>query len=666
MEYILSISFIVVVILIAFVIVLKKQYDSVYQEVLKVQDELSTVLNNSHIGVWNYNINSKSMKSSKQWVKVMGVEVDPDCCCYNTFLKHVLPEFKNEVEAAFEDYINERTPIYHIRYKVKSLHHGDIWVEDFGRIIERDEEANPLSFVGFVKDISAEIEEDENTAKRLGMLQAVVNDEKMEFWEWDLEKDLIIIDKVFGSIPGHGVGSRLTPKEFFNRVHEDDLDGLNKELSQFLNGKHPVLNYEFRREIENDNWEWVRVTGVIYQRDSEGRPNHVAGLTSDITEKMKLKEHLDNDEIKVKSLSRELFAKEEVIKNSLVSNTEFIIGIAKEIRSPLNVLLGVTDVMLEEEIEEAQKNHIKSIKEASKLIYHLSQEITDISKIESGELNIMNDPFDVVQLLSKVFRPEDGRCEISYKKLIAPLIYGDSKRLSQVFGIILDNVDHTMKCALIKISVDLIVLDERENIQVTLTTHEAVVCPLGENKFPPIERGVSMVQKIVELMEGKLETDHDAEGNFFYQLSIPYSSVTVESREEKTERSLVPLKKLEAKILIVDDSEANRELIRLYLKDYPFTLIMAKDGIEAVQFYQRHNFDLVLMDIQMPLMDGYEATQIIRRVEKDHSKAGVPIISISAYVMHDEIEKCIDAGSNSTLLKPVKKAALIEELRKFL
>ena len=94
---------------------------------------------------------------------------------------------------------------------------------------------------------------------------------------------------------------------------------------------------------------------------------------------------------------------------------------------------------------------------------------------------------------------------------------------------------------------------------------------------------------------------------------------------------------------------------------------MAKDGIEAVQFYQRHEIDLVLMDIQMPLMDGYEATQIIRKVEKDHHKKDeVPIIAISAYVMHDEIEKCFTAGANSTLLKPVKKTALLDELRKFL
>ncbi len=665
-SFILIIAFIVFVIMAAFIVVLKKQYDKVYLESLKTQDELSSVMNNGHIGVWKYDIVNHHMCPSKQWSEILGIPVDKHTFTYKIFLNFVLPDYQREVEKAFKDYIEGKTRIYHVRYKVRSLHHGDIWVEDFGKIVERNDDAEGIVFVGFAKNITAQVDQDENVSKRLAMLQAVVNEEKMEFWEWDLEKDLITVDEFFANIPGHVAGERISPREFFEGVHKDDADGLSKELSQFLSGKRPVLNYEFRRQLSKDTIEWVRVTGIIYQRGADGKPNHVAGLTTDITERMTLKEHLKEDEEKVQTLTRELVAKEEVIKSSVESNTEFIVGIAKEIRSPLNVLLGITEVMLEKDLSNEQSEHFQSIKDASKLICRLSEEMTDISKIESGQLKIMNEPFDVVQLLRKAFRVEAGKAQINYRKLIAPLIYGDSKRLAQVVGIILDNIQHTIRFPEISVDVDLIFFEEKENLEIYVTAFEKEDWAGPEGEFPPINRGVAMVQKIVELMEGRLETGIEPNGVHFYRLTVPHNPITVESRATKSEKSKVPLKEINATILVVDDSEANRELIRLYLKDYPFTLVMAKDGIEAVQQFQRNKIDLVFMDIQMPLMDGHEATQIIRKVEKDHEQEPVPIISVSAYVMHDEIEKCFSAGCNSTLLKPVKKTSLIDELRKFL
>lgn len=119
------------------------------------------------------------------------------------------------------------------------------------------------------------------------------------------------------------------------------------------------------------------------------------------------------------------------------------------------------------------------------------------------------------------------------------------------------------------------------------------------------------------------------------------------------------------RILVVDDTEDNRFLLLTYLKKYPFDVVQAENGLEAVEKFAEEPFDLILMDIQMPIMDGYAATQKIRQMERDKNTPPIPIIAVSANAMAEDIRKSLDAGCTEHVTKPIKKSVLIEMIQRY-
>ena len=177
--------------------------------------------------------------------------------------------------------------------------------------------------------------------------------------------------------------------------------------------------------------------------------------------------------------------------------------------------------------------------------------------------------------------------------------------------------------------------------------------------------GLTISRKLIEMMGGKLHVESTVgKGSKFYftlELKIaPKEGIQVTAK--KSAGSIERLSPL--KILLVDDSEDNRLLVNTFLKDTVHTLDFAENGEEAIEMFTATDYDLVLMDIQMPVLDGYEATRIIRKWEEDNSKSKIPIIAFTAYALKEEVEKCMKVGFSDHLAKPVKKKDLLEIIGK--
>lgn len=684
--------FLIVIFLMAFAILValflaERRHRVSEDEHSRIKDEeLRVLLRHGKMGIWHYWPKEKRFRPEKNWFELVGCEPQQCSDLREQFYKHIHESDRGRVEQSFLFFLTQKSPIYHEIYILETPHRGEVWIEEFGHIITRDDDGNPLEFVGVCRDITSEKSGEHDRLRRDAMLQAVASSGHLEFWTWDIGRDQVEIDPLFSELPDHRIDQRYSSKEFFGEIFPDDRESFEKGLKDFLTGKTGILNIEFRRKFHKDgksSWEWMKVLSVVYLRDGHGKPSKVAGIFLDVDESKTVATHLQEDEIKLKALELELKSKEEELEQLSHSLLHSVSSLGKEVRSPLNVMLGIVERMREHEEDSERIYMLESLKNSSKLIFKIVNEMVDIMRLQTQEFHLENTPLNLQQLLQSLFVPEGqdvGNEEYyKYDGAISSHIYGDSRRLKQILKDCRHFLTGGDESVRVRLMLELVYLDglpylglEMSNpdtakrisdAQVTAQDHQM---QLHQSK--KIERtiGLTIAEKMVSLMEGSISFEQSANSGNLIKMVIPYLPHKVSEESEKVVSTSIDFSQTDSTILIVDDSEANRELIRIYLSEFPFTFLMAKDGAEAVQLFQKQKIDLILMDIQMPIMDGREAIQIIRSIEKTESRMPIPIIALSAYVMHEEIDQCLDDGSSSVLLKPVKKGILLEEMAKFI
>lgn len=694
--------FLIILLLIALAVAIgfflaERRYRSNEEYHYKLQSEIFRfLLKHGKMGIWHYWPKDKRFLPEKDWFSMVGCEPQQCSNFREQFYQHIDPSDRDRVAQSFDHFIDQQSPIYHEVYSLNTIHRGVVWIEEFGHILTRNDEGEPIEFIGVSRDITEEQLGVSDRLRREAMLQAVASGLKVEFWNWNIVRDQLFIDPLFSELPEHQIGNRYTSREFFGDIFPEDRDGFETALKDFLSGKSGILKFEFRRKKllkkvaedknKSNEWEWLKILAVVYTRDGLGKPLLVAGMSLDVDENVKTVVHLQEDELKLKALGLELKSKEEELNHLSHSLLHSVSSLGKEVRSPLNVTLGIVENLRNKETNTENIAMFDKLKDSSKLIFKIVNEMVDIMKLQSQEFHLEILPFDFKKLMTSIFRSGNdvlsfqGDEHFNYAENILPNIYGDSKRLKQILKDCRNFLQAGDESAKIDVRLELIYLDGLPFLGLQLTNESSAQkildaqtavsdFNLPERKSNDFDRtiGLSIADKMIKLMEGSISFERSTQVGNQIKIVLPYRPYNAEPQTLKPlEIKREKLKRLDLSVLVVDDSEANRELMRIYLSDYPINIVMAKDGAEAVQIYQRDTIDLILMDIQMPIMDGREAIQIIRNIEKASNLKAVPIIALSAFVMHEEIDLCLHVGSSSVLLKPVKKGVLLDEMAKLL
>lgn len=377
---------------------------------------------------------------------------------------------------------------------------------------------------------------------------------------------------------------------------------------------------------------------------------------------------------------------EELIQANNVKN-EFLANTSHEIRTPLTGIIGITDILLDDKLTQQQKKYLQTIKNSSITLDNIINDILDLSKIQAGKLEIINKEFSLKNMISNIeylykaqIQKKGINFYINIDENLDEVFFGDELRINQILTNLLGNsIKFTHKGVII---LNIKKLDEVDNISeiqfevidsgigIPFKTQDKLFESFvqGEHSdkknYQGTGLGLTISKYLVELMNGKIsfESAEDVGTKFYLTLKLETrkNNTKLVYHEENINQLDNYILTKSKKALVVEDSDVNQIVIKNILNKIGFDVILANDGKEALKLVNNIFFDIIFMDIQMPNMDGYEATQIIRTINKN-----IPIIAISAAVMKEDKIKSLECGMNDYLKKPINKIELTKVLKSY-
>ncbi len=458
----------------------------------------------------------------------------------------------------------------------------------------------------------------------------------------------------------------LLDKPFFDFIHPDDIQATADEVAKQAEGE-TTINFTNRYKTSDGNWKWLQWCAIP---DTE--TGGLYAVASDVTELIETQIGLQK-------------AKEEGERLAQVKNN-FLSNMSHEIRTPLNAIMGFNDLLSKSQLNGDQKKYVEMASNASKTLSVLINDILDISKLESGKLALENRPFSIesiikqiVQLQSPSAKEKEIKLIYSIDNEIPDFVVGDETRLIQILTNLLSNAIKFTDEGYVELKC---VEHERGPSESTISfVIKDTGIGIEEGKLELIfERfmqaskstsrvyggtglGLSIVKMLVELHGGKLNVDSTINkgSEFIFEITYPIGSasgIQANSKNRETPTS-GPLDGI--KILLVEDNLHNQFLAKTFLQRHNVIVELADNGAIAVDMMRAENYDAVLMDLQMPIMDGFTATQKIRKdLDLD-----LPIIACSAHSLAGEREKCIATGMDEYISKPYTEEQLISTLVEF-
>ncbi len=387
---------------------------------------------------------------------------------------------------------------------------------------------------------------------------------------------------------------------------------------------------------------------------------------------------------------RETEAKLKIAKDQAESasraKSDFLACMSHEIRTPLNSVLGMLELLRETQLSKDQERYLTLFSHAGENLKALINDLLDFSKIEAKALSIENVSYNIHSTVRSVFEILQIKAEekglnfhLELSKDVPQLQWGDPTRLRQVlFNLIGNALKFTNEGeVLVKVSLDgksaenILIEVQDTGIGIPREKQGKLFSPFFQadaditRKYGGTGLGLVISKNLVEIMGGQMEMKSLAGRGTTFRLMLPHKpdySSTIENKQTKAIAWNKISNKGRFRILLVDDSEDNRVLMIHYLKSLPFDCDEAVNGQEAVDKFKDGNYDLVFMDMQMPIMTGYKATEVIRHYEAENSLPHTPIIALTATAVVQDLERTLSSGCDAYAVKPVKKSEVLDIL----
>ncbi len=445
------------------------------------------------------------------------------------------------------------------------------------------------------------------------------------------------------------------------------------EVYQEVFSKGFVADYPLT--LMDDKLTDVLFNGSVY-KDDRGNVLGAVIVARDITEQ--------------KRIEKELREAKELAERLAGAKDQFLASMSHEIRTPLNGIIGFTKILLRNETTEKQRHQLDAIKTSSDILLVLINDILDLSKIEAGKMNIETTELKLSELINSVlgtfelrFQEKGLKINKQFDDTIPKILIGDPVRINQILLNLLSNsVKFTENGGQISIRVNLLEENEEKatveflisdtGIGIPQEKLETIFSPFMQSgsditrKYGGTGLGLSIVKRLMDLMEGGISVKSKLNEGSTFTVTLPLLKTTATEILKVTEKQihkdeLERLSKL--KVLLVDDIPINQFLGQTILHDFGFEADTAENGKIAIQLLQENDYDIILMDLMMPEMDGFEATKFIRN-NMQPPKSNTPIIALTADVTKADVDRCKEVGMNEYVSKPINETDLLNKITK--
>lgn len=498
-------------------------------------------------------------------------------------------------------------------------------------------------------------------------------------WNWDVKTNQIMCDEYLHRL--FGLEPQTNPSRFetiFNFIHPDDRKRVDDEIKEALLSKKDYES-EYKIILPDGQQRCFATRGHIF-RNEKGDAIKMSGICWDITQRKS-----NEEELRKAKEQAELLAEQANSANK--AKSAFLAAMSHEIRTPLNGIIGMTSLAEKTTLTAEQSKMIDTIRLSGEALMSVINDVLDFSKIESGQMDIEFIEFNLYKLISDIvdlFYTQVEQKKIKLNFSIAPnvplYIKGDPAKLRQILTNILSNsVKFTQKGEInVRVLVQASSSDDalstnntaqlRFEIQDTGIgiSHEAysrLFQPFSQGdvstsrKYGGTGLGLVICQRLVNLMHGTMGVDSISGIGTRFWFTIKLEAAENNHPSLLQNDICLPddtfiLDNQYFHILLAEDNSVNQMVSLQLLKQLGYTVDSVENGIEAVNAFRSTNYDLILMDCQMPEMDGYLASEMIRKLHSRNSKT-VPIIALTAHALKGEKEKCLAAGMNDYLSKPI-------------
>lgn len=575
----------------------------------------------------------------------------------NEYLSVIHPEDRSSANDALQSMLSGRKVNINFTCRIQTRY-DTAWqyCTITGVPFEFGENGEVIRFTGFRQNISKLHQLNEELKERNYKMELTFKTVGMSYWDYDVKTRQY---RAFND-PVNDFNSEKTivPEDYLSAAHPEDTERVRENIASMSSGQQTEFSLQYRSRTKWDReWQTLIVTGLPSDRDRKGNIIRYTGIAFNNTKWEKMAQELKEMKDRAELSDR--------LKSAFLAN------MSHEIRTPLNAIVGFSELMVDCDDPDEKAEYWRIIESNNELLLRLINDILDLSKIESGIIDRKREKFNLSQLcteLCMMVRPKISNPNVElHQDNQSPecWILLDRNRLKQVWMNFLTNAVKHTRSGYIKTGYSI----ENGGIRLYVEdTGTGIPKKLQDRVFGRFQKldefaqgtglGLAISRAIIEAAGGEVGfTSESGTGSTFWAWvpceifrqggegssdpSVPACPASEQSNVRKM------------KILVAEDNDSNFSLVQHILKDYD--LLRAINGVEAIEEVRNRHFDLVLMDLKMPVMGGLEATRKIREFNND-----IPIVALTANAFDADRTSAIDAGCNAFLAKPVKRKQLLD------
>jgi PAS domain S-box-containing protein len=616
-------------------------------------------------GIWDWNMMQNKIVYSEGWEKQMGFGEDKN------WMDRVHPEDKAYVMDQLYAHITGVSETYNAEFRIKNTNNEYVFVLDRGRVISHTISGKPERMIGVSININDIKQTQENLRQSEAQLHAVIEASGVSLWEWNIVEDRVKAGDDFARLHGYRFFSEMPEyySQQIEQVHPEDREKIRVQLEDHFAGHTPMFDQEYRvMHVDTKEYRWLNSKGSIIERDLEGKPIKAAGFVFDIQQRKEAEDAL----AKAKDLA----------EASVRAKRMFLANMSHEIRTPLHAIMGIGDQLITMKLSKEQSEKVQIITDSATSLLGIINDVIELSRIEEGRFKIHPVPFYYRHLVKNAFLLFKSTAEnkgLVYELEIDPelnrLVMGDPTRIRQILLNLLSNAVKFTEQGKVKLSCTLSQKeDSREYISIICSdTGIGMSEEMKKRLFVDFSQedesfqrkyggsglGLSITNELIKLMGGTIEVESEKNKGTRVTVYLPYQEAkeTQLAVPEQKEIDFTLLKN--KKILVAEDNQFNRLLLEMIFQKNHFSSTMAVNGLEAVEQAEAEDFDIILMDIQMPEMDGIEAMKKIRQKKNKHQPL---ILAVTANAIKEELDDYLQKGFDDYLTKPFDEAQLLNKM----